>query len=151
MDWGKIEAAYNENMSILNTFPLYEEDIMELKANFESIKNEFKGIKDVERACNKSIRALYILYKDYHSERGEDAFFIVQGTLDKVYILLQNKTMTKTALNRRNSKYEENKGTIIQAYKAAGTIKETLNLLHTDGILISDKQLRNILRAEGVY
>lgn len=53
--------------------------------------------------------------------------------------------------NRRNTKFRDREF-IVSVYKANNfKVSRTLKALNSEGISISDKQLRNILKSEGVY
>lgn len=53
--------------------------------------------------------------------------------------------------NKRNTKFKD-RAFIVSVYKANDfKVSRTLQALNSEGISISDKQLRNILKSEGVY
>lgn len=53
--------------------------------------------------------------------------------------------------NKRNTKFND-RDFIVSVYKANNfKVSRTLQALNSEGISISDKQLRNILKSEGVY
>lgn len=53
--------------------------------------------------------------------------------------------------NKRNTKFKD-RDFIVSVYKANDfKVSRTLQALNSEGISISDKQLRNILKSEGVY
>ena len=63
----------------------------------------------------------------------------------------QKEEIEQVVENRRNTKYSD-KDFIISVYKAHDfKVSGTLEALHSEGISISDKQLRNILKQSGVY
>jgi len=145
-----LSYQYDLIYSAIQKYPIPVYKINSLIKSFENLKSQLHSIKDLEKACNKCLKALYILNEDYNRETENSAYYLIVDFLQSLEKAIENPSiLSEKALNKRNLRYD--KKVIVKAFEETGTVKKAFELLHSQGIEISDKQLRNIIKSEGVY
>lgn len=110
-------------------------------------------LEQMKRNCN-------ILERDVLNDYFVDTLDFIKVLREQIEILeaeltgrrgTEQEEEKELIENKRNTKFKD-RTFIVSVYKANNfKVSRTLKALNSEGISISDKQLRNILKSEGVY
>lgn len=110
-------------------------------------------LEQMRRNCN-------ILERDVLNDYFVDTLDFIRVLREQIEILergftgkesIEQEEEKELIENKRNTKFKD-RDFIVSVYKANDfKVSRTLQALQSEGISISDKQLRNILKSEGVY
>lgn len=110
-------------------------------------------LEQMRRNCN-------ILERDVLNDYFVDTLGFIKVLREQIEILergftgkesIEQEEEKELIENKRNTKFND-RDFIVSVYKANNfKVSRTLQALNSEGISISDKQLRNILKSKGVY